>query len=148
MRLLGHVLVASTLASSFALAAEPALKATEVLARLVEKESDAQRKAWFDAHARGKSVAWTAPVFNVTTFGLVLVNTKVSDRGLIACHVPERLAQRARALKAGEPVLCVGRVEDYERLLGAALVNVKGEDVVIGAAAIAAWEKARQRSTR
>lgn len=135
-----------TLASSFALAAEPAPSAEDVVSRLIGEDTDEQRKAWFSSNAKGKVVAWVAPVFNVTpAFDVVLVNIKVSDRALIGCNVPDRFKVKARAVSAGEAVLCVGRIEGYERLMGAAIVNVIADDFVVGTKSIDAWKKAQRK---
>lgn len=133
---------------SQAAAAEPPLTAEDALAKLTADETtSAQRESWFEANAKGKSVIWEAPVFNVTPSAeLVLVNAKVSSRGLFACNVPKRLQAAASAVKPGEPVLCKGRIEDFETLGGAAIVNIAADDFVAGAKAIETWRAAPSRA--
>jgi hypothetical protein len=146
MHLFGLALAATVLAASVAVAAEPMPSAEDVMSRLTGELTDEQREAWFDSSAKGKAVTWVAPVFNVTTsFGLVFVNGRVSDRGLFACEVPKRLEANAKRAKAGEVVLCAGRVEGYERYSGAAIVNVIADDFVVGQRNIDAWEKAQKQ---
>ena len=147
MRLLGLALAASTLATSMAVAAEPMLSAEEVLSHLTSESAAGQRDAWFNTNAKGHAVTWVSPVFNVTpSFGLVIVNARATDRGLFACQVPKRLEAIARKVKEGEAVLCAGHVESYERLLGAAIVNVVADDFVVGKENIDSWQKARNKS--
>jgi hypothetical protein len=146
MRPLGLALTASALVASVAGAAEPQLSAEEVLSRLTSDSTGAQRDAWYNATAKGKTVAWVAPVFNVTTFGLVIVSMRATDRGLIACQVPKRLEAVGRKVDNGETVLCAGRIDNYERMMGAALVNVIANDFVIGKENIDAWQKAQKTS--
>lgn len=138
-----------TLASSFPLGAEPAPSAEDVVSRLTGDVTDEQREVWFNSNAKGKVVAWVAPVFNVTpAFDVVLVNIKVSDRGLIGCNVPDRFKEKASAVTAGEPVLCAGRIEGYERLMGAAIVNVIADDFVVGTKSIDAWKKSHEKGNQ
>ncbi|HEX4894495.1 MAG TPA: hypothetical protein VFV47_14530 [Hyphomicrobiaceae bacterium] len=142
MRQLMFAVMASMLAAPLAIAADLSLPAEDVIARLSGNTPEAERDAWFDATAKDKTVAWAAPVFNVTTaFDTVLVNTRVGERGLIACEVPKRLEAKAKKAIQGERALCVGRIEGYERLMGAALINIAADDFIVGEADIAAWEK-------
>jgi hypothetical protein len=146
MQLLGLALAASALAAAVAIAAEPKPSAEEVFSRLTGELTDEQREAWFDSSAKAKAVAWVAPVFNVmASFGLVVVNGRVSERGLFACEVPERLEANAKRVKESEVVLCAGRIEGYERYSGAAIVNVIADDFVVGKRNIDAWEKAQKQ---
>jgi hypothetical protein len=146
MRPLGLALAASALAASTSVAAEPLLSAEDVLSRLTSDSTSEQRDAWYNATAKGKAVAWVAPVFGVTTFGLVIVSMRATDRGLIACQVPKRLEAAGKKVNKGETVLCVGRIDNYERMMGAALVNVVADDFIIGKEKIDAWEKAQKKS--
>jgi hypothetical protein len=127
--------------------AQPALTAEAVIARILEEPTTLQRETWFNTNAKGKTVAWTAPVFNVTpSFSIVLVNTRPTERGLIACQVPEKLHATAKKLQSGETVLCAGRIESYETLMGAALINVTANAFIVGKEKIDAWEKAQKKS--
>jgi len=146
MRLLGLALVASALAASMAVAGEPMLSAEEVLSRLTGELAAEQRDAWFNTNAKGKVVTWVAPVFDVTSIGPVLVNARATERGLFACEVPKRLETTAKKLKAGQAVLCAGRIESYERLFGAAIVNVVADDFVVGEENIDTWQKAQKKN--
>jgi hypothetical protein len=147
LRLLGLALIASALAVSTpaAVAVEP-LSAADVLSRLASDTNSQQRDAWYNANAKGKAVVWVAPVFNVMTFGLVIVSMRAADNGLVACQVPKRLEAAGKKVSKGEAVLCAGRIDNYERMGGAALVNVVADDFVIGQEKIDAWQKAQKRS--
>ncbi|HVG51173.1 MAG TPA: hypothetical protein VM867_06025, partial [Xanthobacteraceae bacterium] len=93
----------------------------------------------------GKRVVWVAPVFNVTeAFGLVIVNTRPVDRGLIGCNLPKRFEAAGKKANKGDIVLCAGKIDNYERMMGTALVNVNADDLVVGQQNIDAWQKKRK----
>jgi hypothetical protein len=145
MRVLVLATLASMLAAPVANCEDLLLPAEDVIARLRGDTPQSERDAWFDATSKDKTVAWAAPVFNVTTsFNIVLVNARVGDGGLIACKVPKHLDSKAKRVIRGERVLCVGRIEGYERLMGAALINVAAADFIVGDADIEAWQKQRK----
>jgi hypothetical protein len=146
MRVFGLALSAFALSASVAVA-QSSLTAEEVLSRIADEPTTLQRDAWFNANAKGKTVAWTAPTFNVTpAFSIVIVNTRPTERGLIACRVPENFHAAAKKIQKDEIVLCVGEIEDYEQMMGAALVNVIGKTVIVGKDKIEAWQKAQKKS--
>lgn len=147
MRAIGLALAASAaLAASDAPAQEKMLSAADVITRLVEESDSGKRDAWYDADVKGKAVTWVAPVFNTsTTFGNMIVNTRPIERGLIACGVPKRFEAAVKKVEKGETVLCAGRIDNYERMMGVALVNVTADTIVIGKDNIEAWEKARKK---
>ncbi len=114
--------------------------AEEVIARLTDGSADAA--AWFEANAKDRLVTWVAPAFNVQDAGVVIVSGKVSDRGLFGCVLPDHMAAAAESVSTGEPVLCSGRIEDFETLGGAAIVNIAAEEIIVGADKIDARLKA------
>ena len=88
-----------------------------------------------------------SPVFHVPpSFGLVIVNARATDRGVFACQVPSVLHAIAKKVKEGQAVLCAGRIESYERFLGAANVNVIADDFVVGKENIETWQKAQKKN--
>jgi phospholipase/lecithinase/hemolysin len=148
MRMFGLSVLAFVFSASAAFAQSPSpLTAEEALSRVLDEPTTLQRDAWFDANAKGKVVAWTAPVFAVNpSFSIVIVTTRPTERGLVACTVPESFHAAAKKIPKGETVLCVGVVEDYERMLGAALINVTANEVIVGKDKIDAWQKAQKKS--
>jgi len=149
MRLLGLALATTAFAASVAVAEEPMFSAEEVLTRLTGESAAKQRDAWFNTNAKGKIVTWVAPVFDVTpSFDIVLVNARVTESGLFGCVVPKRHEATAKKVEKGQAVLCAGRIESYERMLGAAIVNVIADDFVVGKENIETWQKAQNKSKR
>ena len=145
MRLPIFVLAVSAILAPAAVAQEPTLSAEDVILRLVNETSSEKRDEWYKT-IEGKPVAWAAPVFSVSaSFSLVIVSMRPVDRGLIACNLPKRLEAAGRKVKQGDTVLCAGRIDNYERMMGAALVNVEAEDFVVGKDNIDAWQKARTK---
>jgi len=147
MRVLGLSLLAFVFSASVAVAQSPSpVTAEDALSHILDEPTTLQRDAWFDANAKGKVVAWAAPVFDVNpSFSIVIVTTRPTERGLVACTVPEAFHAAAKKLKKDEAVLCVGVVEDYEQMLGAALINVNAKEVIVGKDKIDAWQKAHKK---
>ena len=146
MRAPGFAL-AALVSTASTVAAQPVPSAEEIILHLVNESSSEKRDAWYNANIQGKPVVWVAPVFNVTTaFGLTIVNTRPVDRGLIACNLPKRFEAAGKKVNKGDTVLCAGRIDNYERMMGTALINVEADNFVAGKDNIDAWEKAQKKS--